>query len=232
MRLFWKANSVVPPSDRVVCLLNKIITITEAEETCLRLINDIRNAIYSYWAPTFLKDDKRYVQYEIGEYTYGKPNVLAHDEDTRLKIGKFCSIAMDVTILLGGEHYTNRITTYPLGGFFDQVGGEENYARSKGDVIIGNDVWIGHGAMILSGVSIGHGAVIAANATITKDVPPYAIVGGNPARLIRYRFSEDAICSLLAIAWWDWPIRKIRANISELLSDDIVRFLATYSCDE
>ncbi len=159
----------------------------------MRILNDIKNAVYGYWSPTFLKSDKRYAAYEIGEYTYGKPDVLAHDKNTRLKIGRFCSIARDVTIQLGGEHHTNWVTTYPFGDFFSQINRKENYAKSKGDVTIGNDVWIGHGAMILSGVTIGSGAVVAANAVVTKDVAPYAIVGGNPAKVIRYRFNENEI---------------------------------------
>lgn len=194
----------------------------------MRILNDIRKRVYSYWAPVFLNKNKLYADYEIGEYTYGNPIVLAHDKNTRLKIGRFCSIAKDVTIMLGGEHHTNWVTTYPFGDFFNELDRRESYAKSKGDVTIGNDVWIGHGAMILSGVSIGHGAVIAANSTVTKNVPPYAIVGGNPAKIIRYRFNENQIRQLLKIEWWNWSIEKILDNCSDLLSDDISDFLSKY----
>ena len=145
---------------------------------------------------------------EVGDFTYGRPIVLQWDKHTRLKIGKFCSIAANVQIYLGGEHHTDWLTTYP----FDVLLGEAE-TPSKGDVTIGNDVWIGNNVQILSGVTIGDGAVIAAGAVVTKDVDPYTIVGGVPARRIKRR-------QFLKIAWWDWPLEKIAAAVPLLTSDD------------
>jgi len=168
---------------------------------------------------------------EIGDYTYGRPKLLSWDEEgTRLKIGKFCSISEEVIILLGGNHHTEWVTTYPFMGFADEwpeakdIGGHPR-TKSKGDVIIGNDVWIGYGAMIMSGVTIGDGAVIGARALVTRDVEPYSIVAGNPARLVRKRFDEQTIQMLMEIRWWDWPIDKIKANMGVILSTDTPKML-------
>ncbi len=191
----------------------------------MRIIKNIRDTVYGYRAPTFLKLDKRYRRYDIGEYTYGKPKVYAHDSDTKFKIGKFCSIARDVTISLGGEHHTKRVTTYPFEYFFEDVWSHENHAGSKGNITIGNDVWIGHDATILSGVTIGDGAVIGAKTLVAKSIQPYEVVGGNPARKIRLRFSDSEIEKLLKIKWWDWPIEKILQETPYLLSEDISIFI-------
>jgi acetyltransferase-like isoleucine patch superfamily enzyme len=144
---------------------------------------------------------------------------------------KFCSIANGVTIELGGIHRSDLVTTYPFKAFPDSwrrakdLKSEEVDAISKGDVIIGNDVWIGHEAVILSGARIGDGAVIGAGAVVTKDVEPYSIVAGNPARLIRKRFDDETIRKLLEIKWWDWPVEKINENLQIICSTDISRML-------
>lgn len=138
----------------------------------------------------------------VGAFSYGIPEVIKfNNESGKLFIGKFCSIASGVKIWLGGNHKTEFVSTYPFSLWLD--GNIEDH-YSKGDVIIGNDVWIGADVKILSGVKIGDGAVLAANAVITKDVEPYTIWGGNPARLIRYRFSKEEIGMLEKIEWWDW----------------------------
>jgi acetyltransferase-like isoleucine patch superfamily enzyme len=166
----------------------------------------------------------------IGEYTYGTPIVFEHP-GRKLRIGKFCSIAHEVVIQLGGNHRIDRVSTYPFRGFPSDwpeakfLPADDVYGMSKGDVIIGNDVWIGYGALILSGVKIGDGAVIGAGAVITKDVEPYSIVTGNPARLIRKRFDDDTIRKLLEIKWWDWPMEKIRANLKVISSNDVPKML-------
>lgn len=186
------------------------------------LITLIANAINK---PRYTADYRQYRSYCIGAYTYGTPKIYQWDDRTRLSIGKHCSIAKDVAILLGGEHRTDWVTTYPFNQFFRDAEGIMGHPHSKGDVIIGNDVWIGMGATILSGVTIGDGAVIAAHSLVTKDVPPYAIAGGNPARIIRLRFPEEVICRLQAIAWWDWPIEKIRQGMPLLMHNDIEAFI-------
>jgi len=153
----------------------------------------------------------------IGDYTYidnthGQTKILCFKQSETVVIGKFCSIASNVRIFGGGEHNINLISTYPLKKFFQSYGVDPNVI-SKGPTIIGNDVWIGMNSIILSGVSIGDGAIIGAGSVVTKDVLPYAIVAGNPAKLIRHRFNEKQIEKLLQIQWWNWPLEKIIANI-------------------
>ena len=152
----------------------------------------------------------------VGDFTYGHP--IVHDWKTgnKLKIGKFCSIGGNVDILLGGEHHTEWCTTYPFDVLLD--GGK---CRSKGDVIIGNDVWIGDNVTILSGVTIGDGAVIGAGAVVTKDVLPYSIVCGVPARKIRFRLPVGKCAMLQEMRWWDWPVEKIAEALPLLESEDV-----------
>lgn len=125
---------------------------------------------------------------EVGKYTYGGLYVLSFDDSQQLKIGSFCSIAPNVAFILSADHRTDTVSTFP---FRVKVLGEEKEGISKGNIVVEDDVWIGYGSTIMSGVRIGQGAVIAAGAVVTKDVPPYAIVGGVPARIIRYRFSAQ-----------------------------------------
>jgi len=169
----------------------------------------------------YMSLNPEYAAFDIGEWTYGKPKILAADDGATLKIGKFCSIAGDVTIILGGEHRIDWISTYPFNILFEEAKHITGHPTTKGDVIIDNDVWIGENAFVLSGVHIGNGAVIAARSVVTKDVEPYTIVAGNPAHPIRKRFQADIIETLLEIEWWDWPLEKIKENIQVLLSADI-----------
>lgn len=155
---------------------------------------------------------------EIGDYTYGTPKVYPWSGGAKLKIGKFCSISNNVTIFTGGGHRYDWVSTYPFNVLWKEASHIKGNPVSRGPVIIGNDVWIGYGATILDGVKIGDGAVIGTNALVTKDVPPYAIVGGNPAKIIKYRFDEKKIGELLEMKWWDWDERDIRENIGNLLS--------------
>ena len=159
-------------------------------------------------------------RYTIGRETYGEPEVRHWGEPATLKVGAFCSIAVDVTIFLGGNHRLEWITTFPFPVKWGNARPAE-YATTKGDVIIGNDVWIGAGVTILSGVRIGNGAVIGAGSVVAKDVPAYGIVAGNPAKLIRLRFNDEDIADLEKIAWWDWPDEKIRAAMPLLLSGNV-----------
>ena len=171
------------------------------------------------------RDDPKLVAHNIGAYTYGQPTVLYGGKDSgRLTIGKFCSIADGVVILLGGNHRIDWVTTYPFSALLDEFKNIPGHPATKGDVVIGNDVWLAHQSLILSGVTIGDGAVVAARVVVTKNVPPYSIVAGNPARVIRYRFSEDTIARLLRIRWWDWDIAKIKQNIPAMLVADVDEF--------
>lgn len=176
---------------------------------------------------------------QVGEYTmyndfvndprdFEKNNVLYqypvnHD---RLLIGKFCSIACGAKFLFNSaNHALGSLSTYPFPIFYDEWGLDgKNVADAwdnKGDITLGNDVWIGYEAVILAGVTIGDGAIIGARAVVTRDVPPYAIVGGVPARLIRRRFDEATIESLLALQWWDWEPERIRRALPVLQARDI-----------
>ncbi|REE81999.1 acetyltransferase-like isoleucine patch superfamily enzyme [Lutibacter oceani] len=174
--------------------------------------------------PFFLSQDKNFKKYSVGAGTYGTPKILEWKEGTTLKIGNYCSIAPNVSILLGGEHQSEWISSYPFKTIssFD-ISINYNEHKSKGDVIIKNDVWIGYSSIILSGVTIGNGAIIGAGSVVTKDVPDYAIVGGNPAKLIRFRFNEEIIKTLLEIEWWKWETKRINDNIDILCSGDFER---------
>jgi len=142
----------------------------------------------------------------------------------KLIIGKFCMIASDVTFIMNGaNHLSDAISTFPFAIFGEDWSNamEEKEYPTKGDTKIGNDVWIGYGATIMPGVTIGDGAIIATKAVVTKDVEPYAIVGGNPAKEIRKRFSEEEITNLLEIQWWDWSVEKITENVQKLTGNVI-----------
>ena len=169
-------------------------------------------------------------RYSVGRCSYGDPLVIDYGEGTTVRVGAFCSIAGGVTIFLGGNHRIDWITTFPFMLHWGSAKNFKGHPATKGDVIIGNDVWIGLRATILSGVKIGNGAVIGAEAVVSRDVPPYGIVAGNPAKLIRKRFSDEQIATLERIAWWDWPDKKIEAALPLLMSGDIaglVRFAET-----
>ncbi len=168
---------------------------------------------------------ERFPQFAIGRGTYGDPEVVNWNSGRTLRIGSFCSIAPGVRIFLGGDHRIDWVTTYPFSELWEQAKQFSGHPASKGDVVIGNDVWIGNEALILSGVTIGDGAVIGARAVVTKDVPPYAIVAGNPAKLIRMRFDEATVAALLEVGWWDWNDAEIERSLPLLLNDDIQAFL-------
>ena len=178
--------------------------------------------------PFFMNKNKRYAKYHIGDWTYGTPQVFSWREGTTLKIERFCSIADGVIILLGGEHRIDWVTTYPFTKIFPKAKGFTGHPRSKGDIIIGNDVWLGTDALILSGVEIGDGAVVAARSVVTENVAPYSIMAGNPARRVRFRFDQSIIEALQKIAWWNWPLSKIEEAWPLLLSSGIEAFIAKY----
>lgn len=157
-------------------------------------------------------------QVKVGKGSYGELNVLSFTDKSSLRIGNFVSIAPQVWFLIGAEHYTNHISTFPFKAKFLMT--EKMEAFSKGDgICVDDDVWIGLGAIILSGVHIGQGAVVAAGAVVTKDVPPYAIVGGAPAKVIRYRFAPELIKELLKIDYSRLDRDMVQEHLEELYMD-------------
>ena len=183
-------------------------------------------------------------QIVVGDYTiyndfvndpllFEKNNVLYHYpiHKEKLVIGKFCSIACGTRFLFNcANHTLNSLSTYTFPLFYEEWNLEKSNVVSawdnKGDIIIGDDVWIGYEAVIMSGVHVGNGAIIAARAVVTKDVPPYTIVGGTPAREIRKRFDTDVIKRLLMLKWWDWPIDKIRQCLPYIMNGALDELLS------
>lgn len=175
----------------------------------------------------------------VGEYTiyndfvndprdFERNNVLYHYpiNHDKLVIGKFCSIACGAKFLFNSANHTlDSLSTYPFPIFFEEwnldVKDITKAWDNKGDIVIGNDVWIGYEAVIMAGVTIGDGAVIGARAAVTKNVPPYTIVGGIPAKPIKKRFSQENINTLLKLKWWDWSKEKISQQISDIQSGNI-----------
>ncbi|MEO0409568.1 MAG: CatB-related O-acetyltransferase [Cyanobacteria bacterium P01_A01_bin.135] len=180
----------------------------------------------------------------VGDYTYYddadgpehfERNVLYHFDfiGDKLIIGKFCCIASGVKFIMnGGNHRTDWITNYPFPVFGHgwECAMPEDWPN-KGDTVIGNDVWLGYGVTVMPGVHIGDGAIVASQSVVTQSVAPYAVVGGNPAREIRKRFSDEAIAALLEIRWWDWEIEKITHNLQTICGAD-VGALRSISADE
>jgi acetyltransferase-like isoleucine patch superfamily enzyme len=180
-----------------------------------------------------LKINRKYPQHHFGRGTYSSNlKIYSWNEGAKFFIGSYCSIADGVQIYLGGEHNVNWVTTYPFNVFRKAGKHITGHPKTKGDVKIGNDVWIGKEAMILSGVTIGDGAVIAARSIVSKDIEPYAIAGGNPVREIRKRFDDKIIEELLKIRWWEWDIQRIDRALSLLLNNDIYKFINAVNNNE
>lgn len=172
----------------------------------------------------------------VGDYTYYddpenasnfERNVLYHFPfiGDRLIIGKFCAIAKGVQFIMNGaNHKLSGASTYPFfifGNGWEKATPQPGELPYKGDTIIGNDVWIGYDALIMPGVNVGNGAIISSRSVVTSDVPAYAVVGGNPAKVIRMRFPADTIADLENLAWWDWPADKITQHLAIIVSGDI-----------
>ncbi|MEM1136019.1 MAG: CatB-related O-acetyltransferase [Bacteroidota bacterium] len=202
---------------------------------------NIKFPLENYDRLCFLKNIVKNPNIEIGDYTYYDDfeNVENFEKNVKylfdfigdkLIIGKFCMIASDVTFIMNGaNHLSEAITAYPF-AIFGKSWSNAMDGRSyptKGNTIVGNDVWIGYKATIMPGVKIGDGAIIAAKSVVTKDVEPYTIVGGNPAKEIRKRFLPAQIDTLLKIKWWDWPIEKITKHIHHLTGNDIEQLKAS-----
>ncbi|NRT72760.1 CatB-related O-acetyltransferase [Clostridium beijerinckii] len=191
----------------------------------------------------YLKNVITRANIKVGDYTtyndfyndpreFEKNNVLYQYpiNNDKLIIGKFCSIACKAKFLMtSGNHTMRSLSTYTFPIFYEEWGVDVSFITdawdNKGDIVIGNDVWIGYDAIIMSGVKIGDGAIIGTRAIVTSDVPPYTIAGGIPAKIIKKRFGEDIILKLLKIKWWDWPYEKIKANIKYIQSGDIDKLM-------
>jgi len=187
----------------------------------------------------FLKNVVKNPNIIVGDYTYYddfenvdnfEKNVKYHFDfvGDKLIIGKFCMIASDVKFIMNGaNHLTQSLSTFPFAIFgkgWERAMDGKDYPK-KGNINIGNDVWIGYNATIMAGVTIGDGAIIATNSTVIKDVEPYSIVGGNPATEIKKRFSKEVIAKLLEIKWWDWEIEKITKNVQNLTGLEIEKII-------
>jgi len=187
----------------------------------------------------FLKNVIKNPNIIVGDYTYYDDfeNVDNFEKNVKylfdfigdkLRIGKFCQIASDVTFIMNGANHLNSgISSYPFSIFgHDWSDAMEGKAYpNKSDTIVGNDVWIGYGVTIMPGIEIGHGAIIASKSVVTKDVPSYAIVGGNPAKVIKYRYTDEEIHKLLKLQWWNWPIEKITKNVKNLTGSNLETLL-------
>lgn len=200
-------NKIYPrPNDKQIVYLKDVITSPNIIVGDYTIYND------------FVNDPRDFV----------KNNVLYHYpiNGDKLIIGKFCSIACGAKFMFtSGNHSMKSLSNYTFPIFFDEWGLDAkdicNAWDNKGDIVIGNDVWIGYDAVIMSGVKIGDGAIIGTRAVVTKDVSPYTVVGGVPAKPIRKRFDDETIEKLLALRWWDWSYEKIKRNIPAIRSGDI-----------
>jgi virginiamycin A acetyltransferase len=196
---------------------------------------NVRFPLHNYDRLCFLKNVVKHPNIIVGDYTYYDDFETVENFEKNVKylfdftgdkliIGKFCMIASDVTFIMNGaNHLSESITSFPFAIFghdWTNAMAGKSYPI-KGNTVIGNDVWIGYGATIMPGVIVGDGAIIATKSVVTRDVEPYAIVGGNPAKLIKKRFDEEAILRLLALKWWDWPIEKITENVQYLTGTNL-----------
>ncbi|MEU4803423.1 CatB-related O-acetyltransferase [Actinosynnema sp. NPDC023587] len=170
---------------------------------------------------------------EVGDYTYyddpdratefATRNVLYGYGAEKLVIGRFCALATDTRfIMAGANHLTTGVSTFPFtifgGSWAESTLDLMTGMETRGDTVVGNDVWFGYRTLVMPGVRIGDGAIIATGAVVTSDVPPYTVVGGNPARPVKQRYSDEGVDLLLRAAWWDWPIELVTANVRTIMS--------------
>ena len=188
----------------------------------------------------FIANAVKNPQIQIGDYTYyDDPEDSENFERNvlylypfigdKLIIGKFCALARGVKFIMNGaNHKMSGLSTFPFqifGNGWESVMPSLHELPLKGDTVVGNDVWLGYESVVMPGVNIGHGAIVAARSVVASNVEPYTIVGGNPAKPIRKRFSEATIDKLLAVAWWDWPVEKISDNIQNIVGGDVNRLV-------
>lgn len=180
--------------------------------------------------PTIEVGDYTYYDDPLGPERFEEHNVLYHFDfvGDRLVIGRYCAIAANTRFIMNGANHDMRgFSTFPFpifgGAWRDAFDPAALAAGHRGDTVVGNDVWFGMEALVMPGVSIGHGAIVAARAVVGSDVPPYAVVAGNPARIVRMRYDEETVRRLLAVAWWDWPVDKVTRNIDAISGTDLDR---------
>ncbi len=195
----------------------------------------------------FLKPLVKQSNVEVGDYTYydHPEHAVAFERDAvlygfgpeRLVIGKFCAIAAGVRFLMPGANHADRgPSTFPFGIFGEGWASTMDLVLagdSRGDTIVGHDVWLGYQALVLPGVTIGSGAIVAAASVVSADVPPYAIVAGNPARIVRRRFDDEDVRRLLQAAWWDWPVELITEHARQIMAGqpvDLLRIATQHGC--
>jgi acetyltransferase-like isoleucine patch superfamily enzyme len=166
----------------------------------------------------------------MGNMSYYAPNVVKFKGDTgRVIIGNFASVAPDADFYVGGLHRVEWVSLYGLRAMLELPGAyEDGFTHGRGDIVIGSDTWITNGCTVMSGVTIGDGAVVGTKAVVAKDVRPYAIVVGNPAKEIGRRFSDEQVDALLRIRWWDWPTERVKEHVDALSSPDIDAFIAQF----
>ena len=173
--------------------------------------------------PTFLADQKLDPRIKAGEFTYFDKVITfaVWRDDDEISIGRYCSIARGCIVFGGGNHYVGRATTYPFQAF--GAGGDRafdlrEWEAPNAPTSIGHDVWLGHGVRIMPGARVGHGCVVGSGAVVSGELPAYSVAAGNPARVIRKRFSNETIARLIDIAWWEWPLATVLANLDLLMS--------------
>ncbi|MDX2102942.1 MAG: antibiotic acetyltransferase [Alphaproteobacteria bacterium] len=167
----------------------------------------------------------------FGDFTYGAPRIFYPDADATLTVGRYCSMAHEVSFYLKMDHRPDWITTYPFSGIpniYPEVARVPGHPYTKGPIVVGNDVWIAAQVIVTSGVTIGDGAIILQGAVVTEDVPPFAIVAGNPAQVVRLRATPDQIAAMLRIRWWDWPDHVVRRRLPDLCTGDFAGFIEAY----
>ncbi|HEY5008371.1 MAG TPA: CatB-related O-acetyltransferase [Caulobacteraceae bacterium] len=181
------------------------------------------------WLPD-LYNDRVFTTAEIGRGTYWDPStklVVYNPPAEKLVVGRYCSIAADVTIMTGGEHQTGLVSTWPFDNFIDGRPNPTRSYRVKPDTTLGSDIWLGRSGFIGGGAQVGHGAVIGAGAVVMRDIEPYAVVVGNPGNVIRLRFTETIVERLLKIAWWDWPAQEV-IDRRELFYEPVEAFVERF----
>jgi GT2 family glycosyltransferase/acetyltransferase-like isoleucine patch superfamily enzyme/2-polyprenyl-3-methyl-5-hydroxy-6-metoxy-1,4-benzoquinol methylase/Flp pilus assembly protein TadD len=232
-QIFERVKTLSPKTLGLDMAVERLESITGKKSVTLHKINTVRDKMNdrSIYTRVIMAEFVDKYGFEIGDFTYGVPVIRWWGEEAKLTIGRFCSIAANVKIFLGGNHRLEWITSYP----FPSSPMNEDWPNTNnkglpvlpatnGDVVIGNDVWLGDDSTIMSGITIGDGAVIGAGSVIAKNVPPYAIVGGNPTRIIRKRFPDEQIAMLLELQWWNWHQDKINEYVPSLCSTNVADF--------